>query len=303
LRHTIIRVYLHQYTILLTKTNGFTMKRFSTLIVTLLFTTALMAQEAVKKEAPANFLVHITAFGEKRPLTYFTNLDNIHTKMDNKGLWHYYLGAFTTLEEAESVKKKLLEKGYPYAYVLDIEKTRRECKAQCDSEPTLDLPAVSKSVRGLSNILFDFGAAGLNRSGKNQLDNLVAVMSENGGYKVELKGHCDAIGSPVFNQALSEKRSNAARSYVNTKGIDISRIKTSSYGMDTPIAKNYKNGKDCPEGRKFNRRVEMFIMDAEGNVLNGLIAPFEIPEDLIFDGSKPAITPSSTVSPKMLGLN
>jgi outer membrane protein OmpA-like peptidoglycan-associated protein len=282
------------------------MKNIATLLVGLWFTTALWSQEQTKQETAANFLVHITAFGEKRPLTYFTNLDNIQTKMDNKGIWHYYLGAFRTLEEAETVKKKLLEKGYPYAYVLDVEKTRKECKAQCNnSEPTLDMPAIARSVRGLSNILFDFGAAGISRSGKMQLDNLASVMTDNGGYKVEFKGHCDAIGSPEFNQALSEKRSNAAKSYINNKGIDVFRIKTSSYGMETPIAKNNKNGKDCPEGRKYNRRVEIFVMDAEGNVLNALVTPFDIPEDLKYDGPKLMGTPANMApsSPKMLGLN
>lgn len=280
------------------------MKRITTLFALLWLTSAIVAQVAVRQEATANFLVHITAFSEKRPLTYFTNVDNIHTKMDNKGLWHYYLGAYKTLEEAEAVKKKLLEKGYPYAYVLDVEKTRRECKAQCESEPTLDLPAVSKSVRGLSNILFDFGAASLNRNGKIQLDNLAAVMNDNGGYKVEFKGHCDAVGSPEFNLALSEKRSIMAKSYIHNKGVDVTRIKTSSYGMDSPIAKNNRNGKDCPEGRKYNRRVEMFIMDAEGNVLNALVTPFEIPDDLIYNGSKmPTNSPTATPTPKMIGMN
>lgn len=278
------------------------MKRITTLFALLWLTSAIIAQVAVRQEAAANFLVHITAFSEKRPLTYFTNLDNIHTKMDNKGLWHYYLGAYKTLEEAEAVKKKLLDKGYAYAYVLDVEKTRRECKAQCESEPTLDLPAVSKSVRGLSNILFDFGAAGLNRNGKMQLDNLAAVMNDNGGYKVEFKGHCDAVGSPDFNLALSEKRSNMAKAYINNKGVAVNRIKTSSYGMDSPIAKNNRNGKDCPEGRKYNRRVEMFIMDAEGNVLNALITPFDIPDDLIYNGLKMP-TNAPTATPKMIGMN
>ena len=276
------------------------MKKFTTLFIILWLTSALIAQEQIKQEAAANFLVHITAFGEKRPLSYFTNLDNVHTKMDNKGLWHYYLGAYKTLEEAEGVKKKLLEKGYPYAYVLDIQKNRSECKAQCDSEPTLDMPAISKSITSLSNILFDFGAAGINQNGKAQLDNLVAVMNDHGGYKVEFKGHCDGVGSPDFNKALSEKRSNAAKSYINNKGVDLMRIKTSSYGMETPIAKNYKNGKDCPEGRKYNRRVEMFITDAEGNVLNALVSPFDIPTDLLYDGAK---SNSVTPAPKSFGMN
>jgi outer membrane protein OmpA-like peptidoglycan-associated protein len=232
-----------------------------------------------------NFVVHITAFGEKRPLTYFSNLDNVHIKMDNKGLWHYFVGAYPSLEEAEGIKKKLIEKGYPYAYVVDLLKMRKECAAQCESEPTLDLPAVAKSIRSLTNIMFNFGKSNISSQATPYMESLATIMKEYSGYKVELKGHCDAIGSSEFNQALSEKRANAARQYLVKKDVDNNRIKTSNYGFEAPIAKNYKDGKDCPEGRKFNRRVEIFIMDAEGNVLNGLVTPFDIPDELVYDGS------------------
>jgi outer membrane protein OmpA-like peptidoglycan-associated protein len=268
------------------------MKILTTISIVVLFLhgSILKAQTNPVAQPVNNFVVHITAFNEKRPLTYFSNLDNVHIKMDNKGLWHYFIGAYATLEEAEGIKKKLLEKGYPYAYVVDLEKMRRECAAQCESEPTLDLPAISKSIRSLTNIMFGFGKSSISSDASTHLENLIAIMNENGGYKVELKGHCDAIGSPEFNQALSEKRSATVRQYLANKGISSERVKMTSYGMEMPIAKNVRNGKDCPEGRKYNRRVEIFLMDSEGNVLNGLVTPFDIPADLKFEGSvvKPA---------------
>lgn len=277
------------------------------MLVTVVFltTTCLKAQTNTDTKTTANttnnFVVHITAFNEKRPLTYFSNLDNVHIKMDNKGLWHYFIGAYASLEEADGVKKKLLEKGYPYAYVVDLLKMRKECAAQCESEPTLDLPAVSKSIRSLTNIMFNFGKSSISSQVAPYMASLATIMNENSGYKVELKGHCDAVGSPEFNQALSEKRANAARQYLVKKDIDINRIQVTSYGLEMPIAKNVKNGKDCPEGRKFNRRVEIFIMDAEGNVLNGLVTPFDIPNELVYDGSViksgvvPAISTKTTL--------
>jgi outer membrane protein OmpA-like peptidoglycan-associated protein len=268
------------------------MKKIATLmLVAVIFLTAtcLQAQTNIDTKTSINptnnFVVHITAFNEKRPLTYFSNLDNVHIKMDNKGLWHYFIGAYASLEEADGIKKKLIEKGYPYAYVVDLMKMRKECAAQCESEPTLDLPAVAKSIRSLTNIMFNFGKSSISSQATPYMESLATIMKEYSGYKVELKGHCDAIGSPEFNQALSEKRSNAARQYLVNKDIDFNRIKTSSYGFEAPIAKNVKDGKDCPEGRKFNRRVEIFIMDAEGNVLNGLVSPFDIPNELVYDGS------------------
>jgi hypothetical protein len=39
-----------------------------------------------------------------------------------------------------------------------------------------------------------------------------------------------------------------------------------------------------PEGRKFNRRVEIFITDAEGNVMNAMVDPIDIPNELLIGG-------------------
>ena len=242
-----------------------------------------LTAQPVKNIQGNKFLVHVTAFLENRPTSYFYNLENVFTKEDNKGIWHYFLGSYKTLEEADEVKRAVVAKGYPYAYVVDVEKVRRECKLTCDSDPSIDpsIPSVMRQIRSLHHLLYDFKKHSLSSDSKSQLDKLVTILSGNGMYHVEFKGHTDAIGTPEFNQALSERRSVTAKMYAESKGIAPSRMKASSYGMENPIAKNLKNGKDCPEGRKFNRRVEIFITDAEGNVLNALIEPFDIPTELV----------------------
>jgi outer membrane protein OmpA-like peptidoglycan-associated protein len=242
-----------------------------------------LTAQPVKNLQGNNFLVHVTAFLENRPTSYFYNLENVFAKEDNKGIWHYFLGGYKTLEEADEVKRAVVAKGYPYAYVVDVEKVRRECKLTCDSDPSIDpsVPSVMRQIRSLHHLLFDFKKHSLSSDSKAQLDKLVTILAGNGMYHVEFKGHTDAIGTPEFNQALSERRSVTAKSYAESKGIATNRMTTSSYGMENPIAKNLKNGKDCPEGRKFNRRVEIFITDAEGNVLNALIEPFDIPNELV----------------------
>jgi outer membrane protein OmpA-like peptidoglycan-associated protein len=231
-----------------------------------------------------NFLVHVTAFLENRPISYFYNLEGVFAKEDNKGIWHYFMGSYKTLEEADEVKRAVVAKGYPYAYVVDVEKVRRECKLTCDSDPSIDpsVPSVMRQIRSLHHLLFEFRKYSLTSDSKAQLDKLATILAGNSMYRVEFKGHTDAIGTPEFNQALSERRSEAAKAYIASKGIMDKRMTTSSYGMENPIAKNLRNGKDCPAGRKFNRRVELFITDAEGNVLNALIEPFDIPTDLVF---------------------
>lgn len=260
-------------------------KTITTTFIILLSSLSIMAQQTTTTPAN-NFLVHITAFNEKRPVSYFHNLENVFMKEDNKGIWHYFLGSYKTLEEADSVRRKVIEKGYPYTYIIDVEKVRRECKLTCDSDPSIDptVPTVMRNIRNMTHLLFDFGKGALKPEAKVQLNRLAAIMGENNKYKVEFKGHTDNIGTPEFNQELSEKRSEAAAAYIKARNISADRIKTTSYGMEIPIAKNQKGGKDCPEGRRFNRRVEIFIMDIEGNVLNALVEPLDIPTELLADG-------------------
>lgn len=248
------------------------------------FITCLTAQQA--QTVPVNnFLVHITGFLDKRADNYFSNLDGVSMKLDSKGIWHYYKGSYSTLEEADSVKRTLIQKGYPYAYVVDVQKVRRECKLSCDSDPSIDptMPTIIRQIRSLHHLLFDFNKSALNNDAKTQLNNLSTILTNNSAYHVEFKGHADAIGSADYNKALSERRSEAAKTYIEMRGVAKNHVKTSSYGMEVPIAKNAINGKDCPTGRKFNRRVEIFITDIDGNIINTLIEPFDIPTDLLAD--------------------
>jgi outer membrane protein OmpA-like peptidoglycan-associated protein len=259
-------------------------KTFSTTttIILLLLSLRIFAQE--QAVSTNNFLVHITAFNEKRPVTYFTNLEGVFMNQDNKEIWHYYLGGYKTLEEADSVRRKVFELGYPYVYIIDVEKVRRECLLTCGDDPSV--PDVIKSLDNLTHLLFDFGKSQLKPDAKVQLNRLTAILRENDKYQVELKGHTDNIGAPEVNQELSEKRTEMAARYVESRNINNKRITMNSYGMEMPIAKNQRKGKDCPEGRRYNRRVEIIIMDTEGNVLNALVDPLDIPAELLYDGPR-----------------
>ncbi len=61
-----------------------------------------------------------------------------------------------------------------------------------------------------------------------------------------------------YNLALSEKRANAVKTYLNTKGIDSKRFQTKGMGIEDPIETN-----DTAEGRSKNRRVEFAIIANE----------------------------------------
>ena len=58
---------------------------------------------------------------------------------------------------------------------------------------------------------------------------------------------------------MSERRANAVKAYLTTRGVDASRLDTIGKGEREPIADNTKNGKDNPEGRAMNCRAELKV--------------------------------------------
>ena len=66
------------------------------------------------------------------------------------------------------------------------------------------------------------------------------------------------MGSDAVNQPLSEARAQSVKDYLVGKGIDASRITSSGKGSSEPVAENtHSDGRDNPEGRQENRRVEI----------------------------------------------
>ena len=54
--------------------------------------------------------------------------------------------------------------------------------------------------------------------------------------RVTVEGHADERGTREYNLALGERRANAAKNYLATRGVSSSRISTISYGKERPVA-------------------------------------------------------------------
>ncbi len=74
---------------------------------------------------------------------------------------------------------------------------------------------------------------------------------------ITIIGHTDSIGSIPYNQKLSEKRATSVKNYFVEKGYESGKITTEGRGKMEPVAPNTINGKDNPEGRYQNRRIEI----------------------------------------------
>jgi outer membrane protein OmpA-like peptidoglycan-associated protein len=108
----------------------------------------------------------------------------------------------------------------------------------------------------LRNIYFDYEKATFKTEAYPELNKLETMMKQNENLQVEIGGHTDSYGNNKYNKVLSERRANAVKSFLTSKGIDTRRVKTVGYGETKPLASN----DDEDEGRQYNRRVEFKVL-------------------------------------------
>jgi outer membrane protein OmpA-like peptidoglycan-associated protein len=109
-------------------------------------------------------------------------------------------------------------------------------------------------VLTLGDVLFDTGRAELNPGASRKLDQLAQFLTEHPERRVQIDGFTDSVGTDSYNQDLSQRRADAVKTALITRGIDPSRIGSQGYGKSFPVANNVDSG-----GRQLNRRVEVVI--------------------------------------------
>ena len=124
--------------------------------------------------------------------------------------------------------------------------------------PPPPAPVPAKIV--LRGINFDFDKSNIKSEFRPVLDEAAQILADNPSVRVTIEGHTDSKGSDAYNQRLSERRANAVKRYLVSKGIASDRLETVGKGEKEPIAPNTQpNGKDNPEGRAMNRRAELKV--------------------------------------------
>ena len=114
-----------------------------------------------------------------------------------------------------------------------------------------------------SRELFEFNKATLTSEAKAKLDaEVVAKLKDVGDVRyINVNGHADRIGTAQYNQQLSEKRAEAVRAYLLSKGVEASKVETFGFGKTTPVKScpDQKDRKALIECLAPNRRVEVEI--------------------------------------------
>jgi OmpA-OmpF porin, OOP family len=128
---------------------------------------------------------------------------------------------------------------------------------------TIFLKPIPKKSLIVKNIYFEFGKANLTPDSKETIDKTIyQIMRANNEIIVEIGAHTDYLGKSDYNLKLSQKRAESVVEYLIHKGIEQSRLKPVGYGEDKPLVKSTtETGKDIPEAREKNRRIEFTIID------------------------------------------
>jgi OOP family OmpA-OmpF porin len=118
-------------------------------------------------------------------------------------------------------------------------------KAEPKPEPKPEAPKKPAMVNLASTELFEFNKAVLTQEARAKLDaEVVAKLRELKDIRyIIVNGHADRLGSPQYNQRLSEKRAEAVRAYLVSKGVDAAKVETLGFGKTLPV-------KACPDQKE-----------------------------------------------------
>lgn len=112
----------------------------------------------------------------------------------------------------------------------------------------------------MNNIYYDFDKADILPDAEKDLQFLVDLMNRYPDMKIELSSHTDAQGRDDYNERLSQRRADSAKTWMVAKGIAADRIVAVGSG-EKFILNRCKNGVECPdEEHRYNRRTEFKII-------------------------------------------
>ncbi len=127
----------------------------------------------------------------------------------------------------------------------------------------------AKEVKILEKIYFETGKAKIRKRSLPLLDIVAKVLEQNPqltGLRVE--GHTDDVGDAAENEALSQRRAEAVREYLISKGVDGQRLGAKGFGESQPLClemealleNKRRNRRKIKKCRAENRRVQFQVV-------------------------------------------
>ncbi|MBW3128263.1 MULTISPECIES: OmpA family protein [Hymenobacter] len=120
----------------------------------------------------------------------------------------------------------------------------------------LPIPA---EIRKLEQpIRFETNSTVIQRSSYTTLDKMVQVLNDHPEYSLRISGYADSRGTDEYNQGLSERRAESAKTYFTGKGIDTNRIPTEGFGESKPVVPNTSRA-NMAKNRRAEFKFEFYI--------------------------------------------
>lgn len=105
-------------------------------------------------------------------------------------------------------------------------------------------------IKVTDRVFFDFDKSELREEGKNVLDQQAAWFKDHSDEMIIVEGHTDVRGKAGYNMRLGQRRADAVKNYLMSKGISASRIRAVSYGETRPDVVNAKTEEDHQKNRR-----------------------------------------------------
>ena len=134
-----------------------------------------------------------------------------------------------------------------------VAQAREQLRSQLNS--VLQTQETARGLIGnLSDVLFDTGKYTLKPDTQVKLAKVAGILLAYPSLKVQVEGFTDNVGSPEYNQKLSENRAQAVGDFLVSQGVPLANVTATGFGLNNPVADN-----STAAGRAQNRRVNLVV--------------------------------------------
>jgi len=111
-----------------------------------------------------------------------------------------------------------------------------------------------------NDVLFDFDRSELRGEAREALERVADMVRQRRPARVRVVGHTDSVGNDAYNLRLSEGRALSVARWLQANGGAMPQIVAEGRGESEPAAQNVTaDGRDNPDGRQRNRRVDVLL--------------------------------------------
>ena len=136
--------------------------------------------------------------------------------------------------------------------------------APCTAPPGFQVDANCRIIEQtviVRAVDFEFNSTRLTAPAQQTLDEVASALAKQPELRIEIQGYSDSIGKDDYNLQLSQRRADAVKTYLVSKGANGTTLTARGFGKANPVASNATK-----EGRAQNRRVAFVVTNSLPNV-------------------------------------